>query len=178
LATRTCINLVSRVLAHTFEFSVSRSRSPPHNLLPRVPPGRFAGLKHRQAPSGPPRRPTRRSPRAGFASLEDARLPRAGSAPFEGVRLPQAGSASLEGPLRPRTGSASLEGTPHEHACSCTRAFNALTSTGWRHHAPRARAPMPPHQLPGREPIPATVGGLCGVAGASPVTPRRLLRYG
>jgi hypothetical protein len=48
LAARTCINLVSRVLAHTFEFSVSRSRSSPHNLLPRVPLGRFAGLKHRQ----------------------------------------------------------------------------------------------------------------------------------
>jgi hypothetical protein len=39
---------VSRVLAHTFEFSVNRSRSSPHNLLPRVPLGRFAGLKHRQ----------------------------------------------------------------------------------------------------------------------------------
>jgi hypothetical protein len=48
LATRTCINLVSHVLAHTFEFSVYRSRSSPHNLLPRYPLGRFAGLKHRQ----------------------------------------------------------------------------------------------------------------------------------
>jgi hypothetical protein len=48
LATRTCINLVSRVHAHTFEFPVSRSRSSPHILLPRVPFGRFAGLKHRQ----------------------------------------------------------------------------------------------------------------------------------
>jgi hypothetical protein len=38
LATRTCISLVSRVLVHTFEFSVSRSRSSPHNLLPQVPP--------------------------------------------------------------------------------------------------------------------------------------------
>jgi hypothetical protein len=38
LATQTCINLVSRVLAHTFEFSVSRSRSSQHILLPRVPP--------------------------------------------------------------------------------------------------------------------------------------------
>jgi hypothetical protein len=38
LAARTCINLVSRVLVHTFEFSVSRSQSSPHNLLPRVPP--------------------------------------------------------------------------------------------------------------------------------------------
>jgi hypothetical protein len=48
LATRTCINLVSHVLVHTFEFSVSRSRYSLHNLLPRVPLGRFAGLKHRQ----------------------------------------------------------------------------------------------------------------------------------
>jgi hypothetical protein len=104
--------------------------------------------------------------------------PRAGSAPFEGVQLPRAGSASLEGPLRPRTGSASLEGAPHMHARSRTRAFNALTMEGRCHHAPGARAPVPPHQLPRREPIPATMGGLCGVAGASPVTPRRLLRYG
>jgi hypothetical protein len=105
---------------------------------------------------GPPRRPTRRSPRAG--SLEDACLPRAGSVPFEGVRFPRAGSASLEDPLRPRTGSASLEGAPHACACSRTRAFNTLTPAGRRHHAPGARAPVPPHQLPRRDPIPATVG--------------------
>jgi hypothetical protein len=112
-----------------------------------------------EAPNGPPRRPTRRSPRAGFASLEDGRLPRVGSVPFEGVRLPRAGSASLEGPPRPRTGSASLEGAPHARACSRTLAFNALTPAGRRHHAPGARAPVPPHQLPRRDPIPATVGG-------------------
>jgi hypothetical protein len=76
-----------------------------------------------------------------------------------GVRLPRAGSASLEGPLRPRTGLASLEGTPHARACSRTRAFNAMTTAGQRHHAPGARTPVPPHQLPRREPIPATVGG-------------------
>jgi hypothetical protein len=105
------------------------------------------------------RQPTRRSPRAGFASLEDARLPRVGSVPFEGVHLPRAGSASLEGPLPPRTGSASLEGAPHARACCCTRAFNALTTAGRHHHALGARAPVPPHQLPRREPIPATVGG-------------------
>jgi hypothetical protein len=126
---------------------------------------KHASLNHaghspcRGGPNGPPRRPTRISPRAGFASLEVARLPRAGSAPFEGVRLPRAGSASLKGPLRPRTGSASLEGAPHARACSRTRAFNALTTAGRRHHAPGARAPVPPHQLPRREPIPATVGG-------------------
>jgi hypothetical protein len=106
----------------------------------------------------PPRSRAHASPRAGSASLEGARLPRAGSARFEGVRLPRAGSASLEGLLRPRAGSASLEGAPHAHACSRTRALNALTTAGRRHHAPGARAPVPSHQLPRREPIPATVG--------------------
>jgi hypothetical protein len=125
-----------------------------------------------EAPNGPPRRPTRRSPRAGFASLEGVRLPQVGSVPLEGVRFPRAGSASLEGPhppragsaslegpLRPRTGSASLEGTPRACACTRAQAFNALTTPGRRHHATGARAPVPPHQLPRRGPIPATVGG-------------------
>jgi hypothetical protein len=107
---------------------------------------------------GPPRQPTRRLPRAGSASLEDACLPRAGSVPFEGPLPPRAGSAPLEGPLRPRTGSASLEGALHACACSRTRAFNTLTPAGRRHHAPGARTPVPPHQLPRRDPIPATVG--------------------
>jgi hypothetical protein len=123
-----------------------------------------APLKHtghgpcRGGPDGSPRRPTQRSPRTGSASLEGARLPRAGAAPFEGVRLPRVGSASLEGLLRPRAGSASLEGAPHAHGCSRTRAFNTLTTAGRRHHAPGARAPVPTHQLPRREPIPATAG--------------------
>jgi hypothetical protein len=147
-----------------------------------------------EAPNGPPRRPTRRSPRASFASLEDARLPRVGSVPFVGVRLPRAGSASLEsplppragftsleGPLCPRTGSASLEGAPHERACSRTLAFNALTPAGRRHHAPGARAPVPPHQLPRRDPIPATVGrtvrrGRRQSRDAAPPAPVRLTR--
>jgi hypothetical protein len=114
--------------------------------------------------------------------LEGARLPRAGSVLFEGVRLPRAGSASLEGPLRPRTGSASLEGTPRTRACSHTRAFNALTPAARRHHAPGARAPVPPHQLPRREPIPITVGGgtvrrgRCQSRDAVPPAPVRLTR--
>jgi hypothetical protein len=134
-----------------------------------------------EAPNGPPRRPSRRSPRAGFASLEDARLPRVGSVLFEGVRLPRAGSASLEGPLPPRTGSVSLEGAPHACAYSGARAFNALTTAGRRHHAPGARAPVPPHQLLRRDPIPATVGGTvqrgrCQSCDAAPPTPVRLTR--
>jgi hypothetical protein len=68
-------------------------------------------------------------------------------------------AASFERPRRPRAGSASLEGAPHAHACSRTwvRAFNALTMAGRRHHAPGTRAPVLSHQLPRREPIPATV---------------------
>jgi hypothetical protein len=128
---------------------------------------KHVSLKHagrgprRGGPDGPPRRPTQRSLRAGSASLEGTRLPRAGSAPFEGERFPRAGSASLEGvPRRPRAGSASLEGVPRAHARSCTRvrAFNVLTIAGRRHRAPGARTPVLSHQLPRREPIPATVG--------------------
>jgi hypothetical protein len=147
-----------------------------------------------EAPNGPPRRPTRRSPRAGFASLEDAHLPRVGSVPFEEVRLPRSGSAllegplpprtgsaSLEGPLPPRTGSASLEGAPHACACSRTWAFNALTTARRRHHTPGARALAPRHQLPRREPIPSTVGstvrrGRRQSRDAAPPTPVRLAR--
>jgi hypothetical protein len=146
------------------------------------------------APNGSPRQPARRSPRAGFASLEDARLPRMGSVPLEGVRFPRAGSASLEGPLppradsaslerplRPRTGSASLEDAPRACVCTRARAFNALTPAGRRHHAPRARAPVPPHQLPRRDPIPATMGGTARRGrrqsrDAAPPAPVRLMR--
>jgi hypothetical protein len=49
LAARTCINLVSHVLAHTFEFLVSDHD--PHRTIYYLgyPLGRFVGLKHRQA---------------------------------------------------------------------------------------------------------------------------------
>jgi hypothetical protein len=143
-----------------------------------------------EAPNGSPRRPARRSPRAGFASLEDVRLPQMGSVPFEGVHLPRAGSASLEsplppragsasleGPLPPRTGSASLEDAPHARACSRTLAFNALTPAGRRHHAPGARAPVRRANSPGGISSPPLWEALCGATGASPVTPRCLLRY-
>jgi hypothetical protein len=121
---------------------------------------------HRGGPRGPPRRPTQRSPRAGSASLEGTHLPRAGSAPLEGTRLPRAGSALLEDAL-------------HAHARSRARvrAFNALTTAGRHHHAPGTHAPVLLHQLP-RGTHPHRCGGLCNVAGVSPVTSRRLLPYG
>jgi hypothetical protein len=131
-------------------------------------------------PDGPPRRPSRRSPRAGSASLEDARPPRVGSAPFEGVRFPRAGSASLKGPLpleqappRSRVHPALDQGPPRSRA-PLTRApapyagIYALTPAGRRHHASGARAPVLPHQLPRRKPIPITVGRDC-TAGPVPV---------
>jgi hypothetical protein len=101
----------------------------------------------RGGPDGPPRRPTQRSPRAGSASLEGTHPSRVGSAPLEGVRLPRAGSASLEG-------------APHAFARyrMRVRAFNVLTTAGRRHHAPGTHAPVLLHQLPWREPIPATMG--------------------
>jgi hypothetical protein len=74
------------------------------------------------------------------------------------------GCAYLERtPPRSRVRSALERGPPRSRAlrtraCSRTWAFNALTSAGRRHHALGARAPVPPHQLPRREPIPATVG--------------------
>jgi hypothetical protein len=130
---------------------------------PNAPYLTMQDMAHDAKALRPTRRPTRRPPRVGFASPEGARLHQTGSAPFEGMRLPRARSASLEGPPRPRTGSASLEGAPHARACSRAQALNALTSAGQRHHAPGARAPVPPHQLPRREPIPIIVGGNCAV---------------
>jgi hypothetical protein len=88
---------------------------------------------YRRDLSGPPRRPSQRSPRAGFASLEDARLPQAGSIPFEGVHFPRAGSASLEDPL------------PLEQAPPRSRVRPALDWGPPRSRAPRKRAPAPVH---------------------------------
>jgi hypothetical protein len=114
----------------------------------------------RCGPDGPPRRPTQNP--LGQAPPRSRAHTSLGWVPsrFEGMRLPRAGSASLEGLRRPRAGPTSLEGAMHAHTHSRTRvrAFNALTKAGRRHHAPGTRAPVLSHQLPRREPIPATVG--------------------
>jgi hypothetical protein len=98
------------------------------------------------------------------------------------------GNARLEqAPPRSRVRSALKRGPPHSRLLRArtpaprTRAFNALTSAGRRHHAPGARAPVPPHQLPRREPIPITVGGTvrhgrCQSRDAMPPAPVRLTR--
>jgi hypothetical protein len=115
-------------------------------------------------PRGPPWRPTQRSPRAGSASPE-------------GARLPRAGSASLEGSHPSRSGFASLEAPPHAHARSRTRvrAFTALTTAGRCHHAPGTHAPALLHQLPRGNPSPPQWGtvrhGRCQPRDAAPPTP-------
>jgi hypothetical protein len=97
------------------------------------------------------------------------------------------GCACLEqAPPRSRVHSALERGLPpsralRARACSRTRAFNALTAAGRRHHAAGAHAPVPPHQLPRRKPIPATVGGTvrrgrCQSRDAAPPAPVRLTR--
>jgi hypothetical protein len=96
--------------------------------------------------------------------LEQA-SPRSRIRTFLGRAPPRSrGCAYLErAPPRSRVRSALERGPPRSRAlraraCSRTWAFNALTTAGRRHHAPGARAPVPSHQLPRREPIPATVG--------------------
>jgi hypothetical protein len=108
----------------------------------------------------PPRSRTR-APSGGLRPVRGAALPSSGLHPARGLTPPRAGSASLEGTSRPRPGSTTLEGAPHACAGPRTRAFNALTQAGRRHHAPEARAPVPPHQLPREEPIPTIVGRDC-----------------
>jgi hypothetical protein len=140
-------------------------------------------------PQGP-RRPTKAAllkiPSSRLRLTRGCALPSGGLRPVRGgvlpssvLRLargpapPRAGTASLEVPSRPRPGSATLEGAPHACVGPRTRAFNALTPAGRRHHAPGALASVPPHQLPREEPIPIHCGeGLCSAAGVSPVTPR------
>jgi hypothetical protein len=96
------------------------------------------------------------SPRSRVhASLERA-------PPRSRARSPSSRLRLARGFASPSTGVRFARGRP-PLACACprTRAFNALTQAGQCHHAPGARAPVPPHQLPRREPIPITVGMDC-----------------
>jgi hypothetical protein len=100
--------------------------------------------------------------------------------PSSRLRLAR-GCAPPSGGLRPVRGGAPPSRALRTRACSCTWAFNALTSAGRRHHAPGARAPVPPHQLPRGKPIPTTVGGTvrrgrCQSRDAAPPAPVRLTR--
>jgi hypothetical protein len=135
-------------------------QSPTKAALLKIPSSRLRLARGCAPPSG------------GLRPVRGGALPSSRLRLARGPAPPRAGSASLEGPPRPRPGSAPLEGAPHACACPRTRAFNALTLAERHHHAPGARAPVPPHQLPRSEPIPITVGGDCA-AGPVPVPWRR-----
>jgi hypothetical protein len=113
--------------------------------------------------------PLRSPPRAGSASLKgitslERFRPARGLTPPRAVpprsraHSPSSGSRLARGYVPPSAGA-------RHHACAGprTRAFNSLTQAGRHHHAPGARAPVPPHQLPREEPIPTTVGRDCVV---------------
>jgi hypothetical protein len=121
-------------------------RRPTKAALLEIPSIRLRLARGRAPPSG------------GLRPVRGVALPAGGLRLARGLAPPRAGSASREGTSRPRPGSATLEGAPHACAGPRTWAFNALTPAGRRHHAPGARAPVPLHQLPREEPIPATVG--------------------
>jgi hypothetical protein len=96
--------------------------------------------------------------RGGAFTSSGLRLARGSALPSNGVRLARGRSARAR--LLPYAG------------IQCPNNGGAAPSCAW------GSRPGASHQLPRREPIPATVGGLCNGAGASPVTLRRLLWYG
>jgi hypothetical protein len=147
--------------AHAAGTSTAHQGGPLRNPLGQAPP-----RSRTRAPLG------RASPRSrGSTSLERA-PPRSRAHSLSSRFRP------LEGTSRPRPGSATLEGAPHACADPRTRAFNALTPAGRCHHAPGARAPMPPHQLPGRSPSPSLWGGTVQRGRCQSRDAVRLLQYG
>jgi hypothetical protein len=143
----------------------------------RTPTAHRGGPLRDPLEQAPPRSRTH-APSGGLRPVRGAALPSSGLRPARGLAPPRAGFASLEGTSRPRPGSTTLEGSPHACAGPRTRAFNALTQAGRRHHAPRARAPVPPHQLPREEPIPTIVGGTVQCGRCQSRDTARLLQYG
>jgi hypothetical protein len=112
-----------------------------------------------------------KTPSNRYRLARGTRLPQAGSAPIEGVRLPRARFASLEGPPRPRTGSASLEGAPYARACS-RAGIKCPDIGGTAPSCAQGTRPSAAATTPQEGAHPHHCGeGLCGVAGARPVTP-------
>jgi hypothetical protein len=117
----------------------------------RIPSKRTPPRSRLQAPFG------RASPRSrGSTSLERV-------SPRSRAHSPSSGSRLARGFVPPSAGARHAHGRPARVRRPRTRAFNALTRAGRHHHAPGARAPVPPHQLPREAPIPATVGRDCAV---------------
>jgi hypothetical protein len=141
-------------------------RRPTKAALSKIPLSRFRLARGCAPPSG------------GLRPVRRGALPSSGLRLAQGPAAPRAGSASLEGPSRPRPGSATLEGAPH--ACAGPVRGHLRPDTGGtapscvRGSRPGAAAPTPQEEA-----HPHHCGeGLYGRTGASPVMPRRLLRYG
>jgi hypothetical protein len=139
----------------------------------------------------PPRSRAHASPRAGSASLEGARLPssrlrlaRGRTPPPSGLRPVRGGALTssrlrlARGPAPPSSGLRLARGRPARArlfpyaGIKCLDNGGAAPSCTWGSR-PGAVAPTPQEGT-----HPRHCGRLCGVAGAGPVTPRRLLRYG
>jgi hypothetical protein len=114
----------------------------------------------RGGPGGPPRRPTQRSPRSRLRLAREHTPPSSGLRPVRGCTLTSSGLRLARGSTPTSNRLRLARGHPARTRRSHTqeRAFNALTTAGQRHHAPGTHAPVLLHQLPRREPIPATVG--------------------
>jgi hypothetical protein len=101
--------------------------------------------------------------------------------PRSRARSPSSRLRLARGSAPPSNGVRLARGRPARVRGTRARAFNAMTTAGRHHHAPGARAPVPPHQLPRRDPIPATMGGTvrrgrCQSRDAAPPTPVWLTR--
>jgi hypothetical protein len=77
------------------------------------------------------------------------------------LKIPSSRLRPARGSVPPSTGVRLARGRPSRVRWPPYAGFYALTPAGRRHHAPGAHAPVPPHQLPRKEPIPITVGMDC-----------------
>jgi hypothetical protein len=137
--------------AHAAGTPTAHQGGPLEDPLEQVPPrSRIRALLGR----APPRS-------KGCASLERA-------PPRSRARSPSSRLRLARGSVPPSTGVLHARGRPSRVRRPLYASIYALTPAGRRHHAPGARAPVLPHQLPRRKPIPITVGRDCA-AGPVPV---------
>jgi hypothetical protein len=140
--------LTMQDMAHAVEAPAAHQAS--HS---KVPSSRLR-LARGCAPTSGGLRPVR----GGAPPSSRLRLARGSAPPSNGARLVRGRSARAPAPVR-------------GHLMPWHRRGGTIMPLGL---APRCRHT----NSPGGSPSPPLWGGLCGVAGASPVTPCRLLRYG
>jgi hypothetical protein len=107
----------------------------------------------------------------GCASLERAPPRLRARSPSSRLRL-------ARGSVPSSTGGRLARGRPSRVRRPPYAGIYALTPAGRRHHAPGARAPVPPHQLPVRSPSPSLWGGTVQRGRCQSRDAVRLLQYG